>query len=214
MCGIFGIFSPTADEVTALVIANRQRGNQGIGLVYFTPTGKYIKRGHSMEEVIDEALLGEGTLVLGHLVSPTSRTDDIHPLEHEPWTLAHNGILLNFKEFKDYADINEELDSAYLLSAICKGKSSDAIENIANGISLFEGQQTCWMIEEKEPDAYLIYVWRVMSSLYQGQLNDKFAFSSVKYYMINNKVKQNELYVLKEHGLEFTSKLSPINSYI
>lgn len=161
MCGIFGGYHQTRDELHRLACLNIKRGNVGFGGLAVTSNCEIIFR---YSQPYDEnVFVPGGDFVVCHSLAPTSNNKRIHPFETDRFILAHNGILLNHKEYA-YLKVGP-VDSQYLLGAIqfYVDEGQDSVQAIKLANNLFNGQRGCWLWDRFDKKLYL---WRVMSSLY------------------------------------------------
>jgi glutamine phosphoribosylpyrophosphate amidotransferase len=213
MCGIIVINNTNKkiqkDLIEELIQLNTIRGNQGIGAVTIKNWVSTVHRTTLDNFKVNDDVV-QADFILLHLVSPTGRSRTIHPLVNEKYILAHNGILIDYKKQLNFNDIDTNLDTAYLFSAINKYNEVLRNErNIIEAIQLFEGQQTCFLINTVDKR---IYLWRVLSSLYYDNIEGCDILSSTKF--LDSKLLGDNTFYSFDTGLTFLSNLETKNNYI
>lgn len=191
MCGIFGIISRQSivpDDFIRLAEANRNRGNLAFGYLQGRVTDEGLATAvsrHAQPFTADLVRLPDVNLALGHIRAPTgsrsNRVEDVHPFAVEDIYLAHNGLLLNHRQFPAWQLFpHSEVDSQYILGGIrAHGRQGlPTVDAICATISQLEGQQACWLWSPTDGDLFL---WRVMSPIYYSLTNTSFSFSSSRY---------------------------------
>lgn len=164
MCGILGLFDPTAPVAVDLyrgALALQHRGQEGAGLV--TWSGRfYLKSGPGLlSEVFQAVDLGElrGHIGLAHLryaTAGTGASDEVQPfLLSFPFGLAlvHNGNLTNHAELREHLaqgswHLNSASDSEALLQVLAdflaqndlrEVKPADVFRAVARTMDVVEG---------------------------------------------------------------------------
>lgn len=178
MCAIFG-FSPWVENYNDLANLNVKRGNNGFGGISITDTREVTFKYSVPYSKVTE--IPEGVLVMCHTVASTGEAKRIHPFETDRFVLAHNGIILNYKEFNNWRI--GPIDSQYILGGIQSivDSTGQVIEAIRIVNEKLNGQRACWLWDKFEKIAYF---WRVMSPLYYTTLPN-FVFSSVGFERAN-----------------------------
>ena len=184
MCGIFGILTAPGERVnTAVWVAlgtlNSQRGNLGFGA--WLDDGHVYRYPHPFDAA--KIPVETASIALGHIRAPTGGQNkslaELHPFQHEHIWLAHNGLLLNHRDFPAWhlqPEIN--VDSLTILGGIVTYLAThDLPEAICQTVGKLEGQQACWLWDETKQHLYL---WRVMSPIYVQSNARRFIFSSLK----------------------------------
>lgn len=186
MCGIFGIVRPAgipAAWVERLGQLNTARGNIAFGGLVWSPEADHVFRFAQPFEAtkID---IGAMLVVLGHIRAPTgghsNNLGEVHPFEATDLLLAHNGILLNHTDFPQWrSDPTLIVDSQIIIGGIqTYVEAGQSVETaISQTVSQLDGQQGCWLWSKSIP---MLYLWRVMSSLYYRYEPGCLVFSSVK----------------------------------
>ncbi len=197
MCGIFGILSKTQvirQQFCQLAEINKQRGNLAfgyltakIGFDYPQTQINVFRHPHAF----DENLLNEEEVQmrLGHILAPTAgklkSIAQIHPFETPTGYLAHNGLLLNHKQFSAWRiHPNLEVDSQVIIGGIEYHLKAglEISAAIKKTIEFLEGQQACWYWHKP---THCLYLWRVMSPIYIGQNSNTFYFSSTQHNLFS-----------------------------
>lgn len=199
MCGIFGIVSRqpiVPSDFIRLAEANRHRGNLAFGYLQGRITDAGVETAVSRHPQPFTADLvhitpahpsaSPGTsLALGHIRAPTggrsSRVGDVHPFTVNDMFLAHNGLLLNHRQFSAWQLFpDSEVDSQYILGGIQahRRQGLPTVEAICATVSQLEGQQACWLWSQADS---ALFLWRVMSPIYYSLTNTSFSFSSSRY---------------------------------
>ncbi len=189
MCGIFGVLTEPAEQVdtavlTALGRLNSQRGNLGFGawLGDGKGAGQAVRFPHPFIDATSFPL-ENSRIALAHIRAPTGGQSknlaELHPFQHENLWLAHNGLLLNHRDFPAWRLQSEvNVDSLTILGGIIAHLAApDLPEAICQTVGQLEGQQACWLWDEA---AHHLYLWRVMSPIYVQSTPTRFIFSSLK----------------------------------
>ncbi|MDQ7089762.1 MAG: hypothetical protein Q9M50_03845 [Methylococcales bacterium] len=207
MCGIFGIISKTSvirQQFCQLAERNQQRGNLAFG--YFTAkvcadsdqtTSNVFRYPHAF----DQNLLTEEKIQisLGHILAPTAgklkSVAEIHPFKTRDGYLAHNGLLLNYKQFASWR-INSDLevDSQVIIGGVqyYLKEGLDVSAAIKKTVEHFEGQQACWYWHKP---TQCLYLWRVMAPIYVSQNSTTFYFSSTPHNTLTDSLlKEGTIY--------------------
>src|SRR5438045_593278 len=115
MCGIFGIISKTTvdpAQYAELGQQNTERGNLAFGGLLKGKDGLTVYR-YAMPFDASKIVFGDATVALGHVRAPTGGQSNnlaaVHPFETDDLLLAHNGLLLNYREFPQWR-INPTID--------------------------------------------------------------------------------------------------------
>jgi glutamine phosphoribosylpyrophosphate amidotransferase len=206
MCGIFGVYSANAnidkDVLKEVAVRNSFRGNRGLGILQHSDQ-VVVNRYASVNENWHEDITDVSDVVLGHTVAPTGTSHIVHPIETERFIFAHNGILLNYKEYPQWGWLDNKLDSAYLLCGIIDSLVDNVADSIVKTAEQFKGQQSCWLYDKNTNE---LYVWRVMSTLFYGAHNDAIWFSStndIKAFQLKNAFNEGIVYKLKREFERF-----------
>lgn len=217
MCGIFGVIGGSLAEYVQLGERNTERGNLGFGGLFAVPSISVFRHA----EPFDPARLPDtpAAVRLGHMRAPTGRRSDslaeIHPFETPDLLLAHNGLLLNHR---DYAHLNPTpaitVDSLVIIGGIQShlNAGDTVIEAIRKTVSVLDGQQACWLYDKRTGS---IYLWRVMSPIYtSSNAQDRLCFSSVKSPLTETLLDEGVIYQLTdERQLERVGTFSFYNPY-
>lgn len=216
MCGIYGVIDKTAvfrQAFIGLGLANQQRGNRSFG--YLTaelsqpPQPPTVKR-FMMPFTPQMAHIGHSQVVLAHNGTPTHgqplTESTVHPFASRSALLAHNGLLLNDRQFPQWRldpDRPNTVDSEVILGGIqhyLDGGTAVA-QAIALTVSQLEGQQACWLWHLPTQQLYL---WRVMSPLFILNDRQSFHFSSVRFGPIQQLLAEGIVYQLDPATLQLT----------
>jgi glucosamine 6-phosphate synthetase-like amidotransferase/phosphosugar isomerase protein len=201
MCGIFCTPGDQQQEFEILYEKNSERGSQ-------FSLSQYIKIYDKRYDIVKSNKLSDISssmisylngnfkreVLLGHLRAPTSsecRDYNPHPFIYGEWTVAHNGIINNYKDFK----LDVKVDSNVipkLLDKTCRDK--DTIETLVSVFESLDGIFGCWVLNTKLRTIYLV---RNASSIF---VNENYISSAkVKgYEMLPNKTIWE--YYTAEHG--------------
>lgn len=189
MCGIYGIIDPAGPnsvDFNNMFRANIRRGSRGAGelhqsrgevhnplVVKYNPTTQYV---NDVSPFI--------RIMLGHVLAPTNGDDvtveRMHPFRTERFYFAHNGILLNHNDHKEWKPAGlPDVDSVYMLGGIDQLVSSGlSVERaIAYVSSQLKGQFACWLYDRNDANVYL---WRCMSTIHVSKRTDALLFSSAE----------------------------------
>lgn len=210
MCGIFGIVSNQQIDPALfrqLGQRNTERGNLAFGGLLHAGDECRVYR-YAMPFDADKVDLSGVSMALGHVRAPTGRQsnaiEEVHPFETADLLLAHNGLLLNHADFPDWR-INPDLevDSQVIIGGIQKnlGDGESLVDAIKHTVEALDGQQACWLWHKPMHDLYL---WRVMSPIYQTVSAEKTVFSSVKADSAQTLLEEGIIYQLNTSGLTFT----------
>src|SRR4051794_29873267 len=108
MCGIFGIISKTSidpAQYIALGQQNTERGNLAFGGLLKGKDGLTVYR-YAMPFDPSKIVFQDANIALGHVRAPTGRQSnniaEVHPFETDQLLLAHNGLLLNYRDFPQW----------------------------------------------------------------------------------------------------------------
>lgn len=188
MCGIWGIITSgqvSLEQFAQLGELNKARGNLGFGgyVADLRDTAVSEQTFHYPKPFDPELLpVQPANVALGHIRAPTgSRSNsvaEVHPFAVDDLLLAHNGLLLNHLDFPEWRlDTAVTVDSQIILGGIhtYRQKGLSISEAIAKTVSQLDGQQACWLWSKAEQ---MLYLWRVMSTVYVWQTEDAFVFSS------------------------------------
>lgn len=223
MCGIFGYVSdkPIGENLRSLKEIgelNKKRGNQSFGYVAVDDQSYIIGR-YNWEFSKEYALsvLKDYKIVLFHLLSSTGTEKRIHPFETDQFVFAHNGLLLDYQDQKDYSRLGPT-DSQYLLAAIdsFENEYSVPVSNVPVAISIklanerFNGQRACWLWDKFDN---ALYLWRVMSPLYLSIYADSIVFSSVRIAEGYHNIQEGSIYKIKDMQLKEVAKFDFYNPY-
>lgn len=204
MCGIFGHVvgpdgTPNPNILTELAKANSSRGERGFGTwLWSREQLALVKSVDSLRlDLVEEA--AKYSVSAFHVRAPTCAVEPmrggdeirrVHPFTTDRFLLAHNGIIQNWKAEKyekwRLTAASGELhsipvDSTVLLAGIQfyteRGLSTK--ESIAKTLSDVEGQMGCWMWDDGKW-RQMLYLWRVMSTIYTRVIEGVMYFSSAK----------------------------------
>ena len=202
MCGLYGIarvvpgyrrfedFLPYFQDLSTL---NESRGGQAYGTGVLTTKDNlfYKGRGENGSHTVDSAHFSFSPCppfaLLGHTRIATSGTDDelcFHPILTRDFALAHNGILLNYKEVAKQHDISLKIpvDTYVMLKLIelFHAEGLDVPSAIAKTCDLIEGGFACWLVARRTSD---IFLFRNMSPLFMSfhPTPDYLSFSSTTF---------------------------------
>lgn len=126
MCGLVTIFSPKANistkTLTEFYLRQRNRGTDGYGFSYITPTGSIVVKRFEFEaECFLELAKVKSWLVQFHHRNPTSTNNNAfqnHPIVRRTakgfYSLTHNGVISNHFDLrtKDFKDVEYSTKSA------------------------------------------------------------------------------------------------------
>lgn len=195
MCGIFGHIGTKADGevLNSMLKSNIDRGDCGWGFAAWSPTKvfqyKTSEQPHRDLYLYDIALL---SMSMFHVRAPTNGQNDdvdaIHPFDTERFWFCHNGILVNWKgntlidRWKGAAFSGPyrslDVDSLGILAGIEALIGANMLTSFAVSevMSRLEGQAACVLWDKA---TRVLYLWRVMSTLYWKVIHGTFYFSSV-----------------------------------
>lgn len=191
MCGIFG--ATEQEQFLTLYDLNQKRGNFATSLCFVNKKGDmHVHRWSGVIDIpqvkkilkqIDDTII----LYVGHNQAPTSSkrkysVETAHPFNVQHYTVAHNGVLTNFKELKEMFDPKwkNPVDSS-IIPFICtmheeEFTDSTNVEAISQTLSKLEGTFGLWIYDSNLNTMFLA---RCGSTLFVDKLNN--AFSSVKF---------------------------------
>jgi glutamine phosphoribosylpyrophosphate amidotransferase len=216
MCGIYGVIDKTAVSREAFIglgLANQQRGNRTFGYmtaVLSQPVEPPDVRRFMAPFAPQMAQVGHSQVVLAHNGTPTNgrplTETAVHPFASRSALLAHNGLLLNDRQFPQWR-LNPErpitVDSEIILGGIQHylDVGTAVAEAIARTAGRLEGQQACWLWHLPTQQLYL---WRVMSPLFILNDRQSFHFSSVRFGPIQQLLAEGIVYQLDPVTLALT----------
>ncbi len=200
MCGVFGIVA--ADKIDPQQVAflgelNSARGNSAFGGLAWGSGGPKVSRQLGPFD-ISRIDVEDASVFLCHMRAPTngreSNLRDTHPFESRSFLLAHNGLLLNQWDFPEWIlDTASNVDSQIILGGIQRHFDVDQIpaRAIVRTVGQLEGQQACWLWSKDRP---IVYLWRVMSSLYYSSSPSQVVFSSVQCQLARHLLPEGVVY--------------------
>jgi glutamine phosphoribosylpyrophosphate amidotransferase len=209
MCGIFGVIARETIPppwIEALGQLNSIRGNSAFGGLVWSPKHPKAFRFPGPFDA-DKIELNAAKVFLGHIRAPTggrtTNLNEIHPFETSSFLLAHNGLLLNHHKFPDWKiDQTRDVDSQMIIGGIQRffqdGRSVQ--HAITETVQRLDGQQACWLWHKTEP---MIYLWRVMSTLFYSHQPDYFVFSSIKGDLTPQRLPEGAVYQLDPRTIQF-----------
>jgi len=192
MCGIFG--ATEKDRFLTLYKLNKKRGTFATSLCLVTDKGDLII--HRWSGSVDVKLVETAfqrdkakiVLYLGHTQAPTSskRKYDVktaHPFNYENFTVAHNGVLTNFKEIKEQFDpkwsnpVDTSIIPVMLSESYKAGEGSlTPVDTTSRVLGLLEGTFGVWIYDSNYNNTYIA---RCGSTVFVNYLYNE--FSSVKF---------------------------------
>lgn len=213
MCGIFG--ANKREQFITLLELNKQRGTFATSVSCLLSNGDLVVHkwgGNTTVKIIENYLKAEEgvNFYLGHTQAPTSAERDYskqhaHPFNTGHYTVAHNGVLTNFKELKEHFKPGGKrwlnpVDSSILPVVFClteeanEGKISST-HSLAQSLSLIEGTFGLWIYNSGTRE---IYVARNGSTVYANIYTNE--FSSVK-FKGSEPLQEGVLYQVTPEGL-------------
>jgi len=214
MCGIFG--ATEQDQFLTLYDLNQKRGNFATSLCFVSKNGDmHIHRWSgaiSVAEVkkIINQLHEKIILYAGHTQAPTSvkrkySPETAHPFNTQHYTIAHNGVLTNFKELKEMFDPKwkNPVDSSIIpfMCTMYEEEFPDCanIEAIVQTLGKLEGTFGLWIYDS---DINTMFLARCGSTLFADKINN--SFSSVK-FKNSEPLDEGCLYQLTPEGITAVS---------
>lgn len=195
MCGIFG--ASKKEQFITLLELNKKRGTFATSVSCMLSNGDLIVHkwgGNTPIKAVDSFLKEEkGVLFyLGHTQAPTSSQrayakQYAHPFNIGHYTVAHNGVLTNFKELKEHFSPGNKkwtnpVDSSILPAMFClveedhHGKYSP-MQCLAQSLSLLEGTFGLWIYNSALRE---IYVARNGSTVFADLITNEFSSTKFK----------------------------------
>lgn len=126
---------------------------------------------------------------LGHTQAPTSSERKYtpktsHPFKCGDWFVAHNGVLTNFENLKQYIKspkLYNNVDSSIIpaLLDLYSGESDNEIAIISETLSMLKGTYGVWIYNIVSGN---IYLGRCGSTLYCDFLSNNFSSLPIKKY--------------------------------
>ena len=219
MCGIFGIITDQTVEAAQfdhLGMRNTERGNLGFGAFVSTPDHESVFRYTTPFDADKIPLIG-ANIALGHVRAPTGEQSDsiaaIHPFETRDLLLAHNGLLLNYRDFPAWK-VNPEIDvdSQMIIGGIQAGldQGMPIIAAIKRTVEALDGQQACWLWYKPER---ALFLWRVMAPIYCATEATTCRFSSVRDDLAPNLLREGIIYRLDSFNLTEVEPFSYYNPF-
>jgi len=209
MCGIFG--ATEQEQFLTLYELNQKRGNFATSICFLSRSGDlHIHRWNSVIETahIKKILKdsGDSLLYVGHTQAPTSSKrkyapETAHPFNTQNYTIAHNGVLTNFKELKEMFDPKwkNPVDSS-IIPFICTMYEEEFpdcqnVEAITNSLSKLEGTFGLWIYDSAQNTMFLA---RCGSTLFADKISN--TFSSAK-FKGSESLEEGCLYQLTPEGI-------------
>ena len=217
MCGIFGIVSRAKiDSVQfgQLGQLNTARGNLGFGGLICDIDACKVYR-YTTPFDASKIPIDQATVALGHVRAPTggqsTHIAEIHPFETDTLLLAHNGLLLNYRDFPQWrinpaVDVDSQVIAGGIHRHLESGQSLP--EAIKKTVEALDGQQACWLWHKPSRQ---IYLWRVMAPIYVNSLAGDQAmiiFSSIKDSHAQILLEEGIIYRLDPAALSLTGVLN------
>jgi glutamine---fructose-6-phosphate transaminase (isomerizing) len=165
MCGIFGAEGSTQFET--LYDINKERGTFSFGSITITSSEAYLICKHEGMINFNEHYMPYDTkYIAGHTQAPTScerefNTRTTHPFEEGDWTVAHNGILSNFKELKSKFvpwhtnSVDSSIIPALLNEFENEDNSANHISLISRVLNTLKGTFAVWILNTATCKLYL-----------------------------------------------------------
>jgi len=192
MCGIFG--ATDKERFYTLYKLNKKRGTFATSLCLVNQKGDLIIHrwnGSVDIKIVDEAFKKDDTKIvmyLGHTQAPTSTKrkyspETAHPFNYKNFTVAHNGVLTNFKEIKEQFDpkwsnpVDTSIIPAMISESYQAGEGALTVSDIiSRAIGLLEGTFGLWIYDSDNNGTYIA---RCGSTVFVNYLYNE--FSSVKF---------------------------------
>lgn len=178
MCAISG--APTIQKAFDLYEAGLQRGHYSSGALIVTKQNSFVlkqKEPFTYDGIIDSIIskdnIPDVLYCAFHSRAPTNVVEEewnyntTHPFVYETYHVAHNGIINNFKDFKESSEFT--VDSSIIPYHLFTYKG-----NLSHTYEKYTGLLTSWVYESSEQNFFLI---KAGSSLHK----DKDSFSSVPF---------------------------------
>jgi glucosamine--fructose-6-phosphate aminotransferase (isomerizing) len=187
MCGIFGIIAEKnfcKSDFKSLALLSRERGKDSSGFLMYDKKYSLKKFDKDIKVVIDDILLTNGNVAIGHSRLITNSTPDNQPILRDGVACIHNGIIINFKEIflKYQLDQKLEIDTEILpvLVNFYLNKNYDLDKVINKILKDCEGIVCCAVAI---PKLGKILLFSNNGSLYAGKKNGNYYFASEKYFL-------------------------------
>ncbi|MBP6754791.1 MAG: glucosamine 6-phosphate synthetase [Bacteroidia bacterium] len=204
MCGIFGVISKVKvnqKHLQSLANHARQRGKDSSGLcLYKDDSYKVIRADYDINKLLINSNISNSNIIFGHSRLITNGLFDNQPVVRDEIILVHNGIIVNEDEIwkninvKRQFEIDSETIIALALDHLSKGKDLETLSEY-----IFSSSVGSISAALAFPKLGKLCLLSNNGSLYYGQLNNDFYFSS-------------ELFPLSELGCTETKQL--VNDYI
>lgn len=204
MCGIFGVISKVKvnqKHLQSLANHARQRGKDSSGLcLYKDDTYKVIRADYDVNKLLINSNISNSNIIFGHSRLITNGLFDNQPVVRDEIILVHNGIIVNEDEIwknvnvKRQFEIDSETIIALALDHLSKGKDLETLSEY-----IFSSSVGSISAALAFPKLGKLCLLSNNGSLYYGQLNNDFYFSS-------------ELFPLSELGCTETKQL--VNDYV
>lgn len=163
MCGIFGSFDRF--HFLELYTINLSRGGREFGGLFFSKHPKFFHLIKTEEKDVHahiDRFSYPYTYYLGHTRAPTNTVVEFgystsHPFIQGNWCVAHNGVILNFNEFKARYRIKNEVDSScipFLLDI--EEREEEEVKTIQRVLERLRGVFACWIMNLSTMNVYLV----------------------------------------------------------